>query len=122
MKAMILMGAMILSSISANADTNFSHQCKTDKSKDVEVAYSYSGKFSLNRVVIDGATYTDNSHLTVTGDGVAMVYVSNFRNGETLQLVVQGLNNSFYKLEGKERNIKCLTRTDSGGASGNNDI
>ena len=117
MKAMILMGAMILSSISANAGSNVLHQCKTELGKDVEVAYSSSER--LDKVVIDGATYTNDSHLTLTRDGAAMIFVGNFRNSETLQLVIEkGINQSFYRLQGKEKPLNCQTTKQRGSSSG----
>lgn len=111
----IIMAAMIISSISANAANLVSQQCITDTGKKVEIAYS-EDHGNLDRVVINGATYTTAAYLTLTSRGAAMVYVTDFRGGATLQLVAQG-KNSFYTLDGNERPMNCrkVTENSNGG-------
>lgn len=117
MKAAILMGVMVLGSISAHANSStYSHKCITDTGKNVDVTYTGYRNFRLDKVVIDGATYTTYSSLIVTRDGSAMVFVPEFRGGSTLQLTIQGAKDSYYTLEGKNRGMTC--QSTSGDASG----
>ena len=65
MNAAILMGVMVLGSISANANSStYSHKCITDTGKNVDVTYTGYRNFRLDKVVIDGATYTTYSSKT----------------------------------------------------------
>lgn len=118
MKSVLVIGALILSSITANAGTNTSNKCVTDTGKDVEVTYTHNGggSYRLNKVVIDGATYTTYSSLIVSKDGSAAVFVPEFRGGKTLQLIIQN-ENSYYTLAGQDRGMSCRTSSgqDDGG-------
>lgn len=117
MKAMLLMGAMILTSIAANAGST-AFQCTTDTGKNVEIEYT-SGSRRADKVLIDGATFTNASEVIVTRGGEVMVYVGNFRGSETLALVIA--NPSYYKLgSGRERPMDCKM-VSSGGSSSRND-
>jgi hypothetical protein len=120
MKAMLIMGAMILTSIAANAGSNNSYQCTTDTGKKVEIEYSGNSR-RMDKVIIDGATYTDASEVIVTSKGVAMVFVD-FRDNETLEMVIQG-GSSYYKLgSGRERPMTCLNVTNRGTSPRNDGI
>ena len=116
MKAIFIMGAIISASVAANAGNTTVYQCTTDTGKNVEVAYS---RGELDKVVIDGATYTDASSLILPRGGEALVFVANFRNNETLQMVIQA--SSYYKLgSGSERQMNCK-KVSSRGSSVRND-
>lgn len=114
MNKLLIVSAISLVSMFANANSPYSYKCITDTKKDIQLEYVYgNSSYTVTLLMIGGEDHTRNAQIAVYRGSGTVVTVSNFRSGESLQLNLGGPEGPSYKLgtQGGVRPMECQNTT-----------